>query len=498
MVGIRDKNNMIESGDMYVSSFLDTMKNILASNPNYTVNFEILNWDECCQADLASGNGFIISTHTLKKDITSDDSIYSRKFGTSWGDVNPFIERYRCKCQNPDIMGKLFEGHICPLCHSPVEFVDSNLDITGWIKLTKYKIIQPAMYVFLANLIGKKDLDDIIAFKRKPNKDGIFEELVPDKKNPYRGIGMAEFYNQFDEITEFFLKKKKHQEAYDFIYENIDSVFTASIPVYSFLLRPAKVDGDSFNFTGVNKIYAILAMNAQKLNEKSERQVAQILRYLYKIQQDVIKLYNYILEEIKPKKGIIRGSILGGRMNFTARFIILPMADDNMDIDEISLPYLGFMELFKAEIVNMITRINNCTIHEAESKWNSACLNFDEKVYSIMEYLINNTKNGIRVLLNRNPTLEYGSIQLMRVAKVKRDIEDFTMSLPLNILKNFNADFDGDVMNVFSIKEQFVLDCLDTVFSPNYMFIDRNDGLFNESMNLFKDQIIVLNQINKI
>ena len=53
-------------------------------------------------------------------------------------------------------------------------------------------------------------------------------------------------------------------------------------------------------------------------------------------------------------------------------------------------------------------------------------------------------KNGDIVLLNRQPTLHKGSMMAMEV--VIRDSKTIRMNLA--VCKSFNADFDGDEMNL--------------------------------------------------
>ena len=76
---------------------------------------------------------------------------------------------------------------------------------------------------------------------------------------------------------------------------------------------------------------------------------------------------------------------------------------------------------------------------------------------------------------------------------------DFTMSLPLRILPVLNGDFDGDNLTIVSLKTKQLIREYDRVFNPRKsMYISRNDGLFNEDFNLFKDQIIGLYEFNNV
>ena len=73
------------------------------------------------------------------------------------------------------------------------------------------------------------------------------------------------------------------------------------------------------------------------------------------------------------------------------------------------------------------------------------------------------------------------------------------MALPLQILKTMNADFDGDILNVVSLKTEELAKSFNKAFNPKYnLFISRNNGLFNSDMNLFKDQLIGLYEFNNI
>ena len=57
---------------------------------------------------------------------------------------------------------------------------------------------------------------------------------------------------------------------------------------------------------------------------------------------------------------------------------------------------------------------------------------------------------------------------------------NYTMSVPLQVLRGLAADFDGDVLNIFMIiNEEFYKAC-NAIFNPrNNMYISHNNGLSN-------------------
>ena len=412
------------------------------------VKLNILNLDDERKKDLKKGKAFIVKD---KKPLDKANKktmygIYSPLFGTDTSDDEGYKERYSCSCG--EIQGNMFEGEKCHKCKTKVKFVDVDLEIYAYVKLKKFKLINPIMYVHISRIIGAKRLIEILKYPNEIDADGeiVFPEKT--KENPYANIGFVDFVKNFDEILEFFAKKQ-HKETYDIIRDNRDKVFTKSIPVYSFVLRPTLLQGENMFINKVNTLYqgiSVKVLNVNKIVKDGnvENEIAAINRKLYGAQYLVNQVYLHIMEELKDKNGVIRGSIMGGRVNFSARNVIVPYVD-NLKMDEVELPYLTFLELFKQEIINVMVKLDRISINDAFEKWFYAKLKFNKRVYEIMNYIMQNTKGGLRILINRNPTLVLGSIWCVRIAKVKEDYNDYTMSIPLDIIGPPNADFDGEI-----------------------------------------------------
>ena len=72
--------------------------------------------------------------------------------------------------------------------------------------------------------------------------------------------------------------------------------------------------------------------------------------------------------------------------------------------------------------------------------------------------------------------------------------DNYTMSVPLQILKPLAGDFDGDVLNILYIINQAFASKAEVVFSPKYaMMISHDDGKFDSSLNHSRDTLIMLN-----
>lgn len=459
---------------------------------------EEINWTEEFRKDIITKRGFIVKAKAFDKFKNAEmDGIHSPRFGTTWSDDNAFAERYKCACGT--LMGKLYEGETCPYCKTKVQFVDIDLNKYAWyVLLHDYYIIQPAMFKKLESFIGKRNLAEIVEFKYVMDRDGYFKAPEEqDKKKPYYGIGMYQFCKQFDDIMEYYKSKRKNKlDVYENIMQNKEKVFTQYIPVYSAILRPVFLSDEDYSYTKIDRKYNSLYGNILNLNKEAKMTVAteeKINKNLFKAQMKLNEIYKLIFDNMDQKDGWIRENILGGRINFSARNVITP--DTSLRADQIRLPYLTFLMLYQAEIINLMVKINGVSFTTATNEWNLAQTQFNPKVYEIMKYIIKHTKHKVKVLVNRNPTINFGSIMAVNVIDIKQDFDDLSMSLSAQVLTPFNADFDGDVLNIYDLKSNEFKKEFSRIFNPRKsMFINRNDGLFDDSCSLIKDQMIGLYQ----
>ena len=125
----------------------------------------------------------------------------------TWEDEEAFAERYSCKCK--ELKGRVYEGEICPVCGTEVKFRDVDLKIFGWIKLHGYYIIQPIFFRMLKSIMGNQ-LNEIIEFDKEITRDGLLVDKK-SKSNPFKGIGLIEFKERFDEILDYYWHKKKNK-----------------------------------------------------------------------------------------------------------------------------------------------------------------------------------------------------------------------------------------------------------------------------------------------
>ncbi len=167
-----------------------------------------------------------------------------------------------------------------------------------------------------------------------------------------------------------------------------------------------------------------------------------------------------ITERIKGKEGRIRKNLAGKRVNYSARTVISP--DPFMKINEVGVPYEIAKVVTVAETVNDLNIESLKKLVEKGEEYPGAnyVIRPDGKRKKITpelkEEIINeitpgykierHLQNGDVVLFNRHPSLHRGSL----MAHFVKISEGRTFRLHPAVAAPYNADFDGDEMNIHS------------------------------------------------
>ena len=479
----------------------------------YETFIELIDFDKEREKDLATNKGFIVeSTKSIKKDIKAQNGIFSPKFGQTLQDVNPFIDRYKCECGH--LRGRINSGMICPECHKRCRYVDDDFSYFGWMVLNDpYMIIHPAFYKKIESFLGKggsvqgiarTKLDNIIDIADKEDVEKFYKVQKNVKEEPFFGIGMLEFHERFDEIIEFYLNKSKSNQNkvayYNDIQDHRDMVFTHSIPVFSTLLRPVDIRDGTMSYEPTNALYTMMNKLVGVINKtKTAMQRSPKIKnkQLFNLQKKFMSLYDELSTILSGKKGDFR-CLLGGRCNFTSRCVIVQ--DASLRIDEVTLPITALIIALEQRIKNILHRFYNIQPADAHTEWYNAVLEPNDKIKGIVQSIIDDCKmkgmRGLPVIINRNPTIAYGSILAMYCVGFT---DSFSMGVPLQPLPLMCADFDGDVLNILIPINETFIKLIWSKFNPrNVMYISRNDGYFNPSVSMQRDTLINANTFARL
>jgi len=254
------------------------------------------------------------------------------------------------------------------------------------------------------------------------------------------------------------------------------------IPVIPPDLRPlVLLDSGNFATSDLNDLYRRIINRNNRLRKLVDLNAPEVIIRNEKrmLQQSVDALFDNnrckrpvlgssnrplksLTDMIKGKQGRFRENLLGKRVDYSARSVIV--VGPKLKLHQCGLPKKIALELFQPFIIRRLKELGHAdTIKSAKKMLERK----DEEVWDILEQVIQNHP----VLLNRAPTLHRMGIQGFEPILV----EGNAIHLHPLSCKGFNADFDGDQMAVhlpLSIEAQVEAHTL--LLSTNNIFAPSN------------------------
>ena len=165
-----------------------------------------------------------------------------------------------------------------------------------------------------------------------------------------------------------------------------------------------------------------------------------------------------IRQRLKGKEGRIRGNLMGKRVDFSARTVITP--DPTIGIDELGVPIKIAMDLTRPIQVNRFN-INELyryvrngpdvhpgakTVINMKKQRQYSLKNVDRSLIrlEIGDIVRRHMIDGDWILFNRQPSLHKMSMMGHKVCVTPGE----TFRLNITVTSPYNADFDGDEMNM--------------------------------------------------
>ncbi len=227
------------------------------------------------------------------------------------------------------------------------------------------------------------------------------------------------------------------------------------LPVLPPDLRPlVSLDGGKFAVSDVNDLYRRVINRNQRLKRLVELEAPEIIVRNEKrmLQESVDALFDNgrranavkgankrplksLSEIIKGKQGRFRQNLLGKRVDFSGRSVIV--VGPSLRMDQCGLPKKMALELFKPHLIAKLEDKGYATTVKAAKNMIEAKTN---EVWECLAEIV----DGYPVLLNRAPTLHKLSIQAFH----PKLIDGKAIQLHPLVCAAFNADFDGDQMAV--------------------------------------------------
>ncbi|MFA5048215.1 MAG: DNA-directed RNA polymerase subunit beta' [Patescibacteria group bacterium] len=231
-----------------------------------------------------------------------------------------------------------------------------------------------------------------------------------------------------------------------------------TIPVIPPDLRPmVPLDGGRFATSDLNDLYRrvinrnnrlkqLLDLNAPEVITRNEKRMLQeavdaLIDNNARHGKTVVastgqkRMLKSLADILKGKQGRFRQNLLGKRIDYSGRSVIV--VGPNLNLDQCGIPKVMALELFKPFIISKL--IARGIVHNIRSANRYVEARHDE-VWDILEEVVKDA----HVMLNRAPTLHRLGIQAFKPIL----IEGLAIQVHPLVCAAFNADFDGDQMAV--------------------------------------------------
>jgi len=327
---------------------------------------------------------------------------------------------------------------------------DASYDSNGENPVAKYDVLNEEQFQHLNTYFAHSGFDarmggEIIKeLLAELDLVEIMMQLKEDIKNT-RAVAKRKTIIKRLKVIESFLDSDNRPEWMMLTY----------LPVLPPDLRPlVSLDGGKFAVSDVNDLYRRVINRNQRLKRLVELNAPEIIVRNEKrmLQEAVDALFDNgrrgnsvkgankrplksLSEIIKGKQGRFRQNLLGKRVDFSGRSVIVVGPD--LKMDECGLPKKMALELFKPHVMAKLEDKGHAsTLKEAKKK-------IEQKSTEVWECL-EEVVESYPVLLNRAPSLHKLSIQAFH----PRLIDGKAIQLHPLVCAAFNADFDGDQMAV--------------------------------------------------
>ena len=347
---------------------------------------------------------------------------------------------------------------------------------TGESNLKEGKILTEKEYKLYKQLYGNR-------FEALMGAEAILKLLEKINLEELR----VELEKELDDVSSSQKRKKvvkRLKIVRDFIASNNkpEWMILKNVPVIPADLRPmVQLDGGRFATSDLNDLYRrvinrnnrlkkLLEIKAPEIVVKNEKRMLQeavdALIDNGRRGKPVVAQNNRELKSLsdmlKGKQGRFRQNLLGKRVDYSARSVIV--VGPSLKMNQCGIPKKMALELYKPFIMReLVKRELASNIKTAKKLVEEA----DDKVWDVIEDVIQDHP----VLLNRAPALHRLSIQAFEPVL----IEGKAIRLHPLVCSAFNADFDGDQMAVhLMLSPEAIMEAKLLMLAPNNIISPSN------------------------
>ena len=411
-----------------------------------------------------------------------------------------------CSCGH--LEGGYNLGRQCPVCHTVVSLPsEGEIDLRTWIRVPEGVdgFILPVVYVQLNNLIsgtGFNILEFILNTRSKlPAKlhKTVAKKLeILEKGGIERGLN--NFIRNFDLVLNVLpsLAGIKGVEYASHLIKIQDRIFPQYLPMPTkamLILETTHLGAYADNDSITGAIDAARTIASLSVPKQRPNSIPALESKIVGVIQNLAQYYMMTIKSgYSSKKGWFRGQLFSSRSHWCMRAVATSIFGPH-HYQELHIPWSSGLELLKIHLVSKLIHKLDYDVRKAYALVENSGNVYDKLLDQLMQELIaeapkinynleedldyyrwlgldeeqiklvKRPESGLKAICQRNPSLDELSAQLCYITKVKTDLTDKTLSLSVITLKGYNADFDGDEMNVTLAVTKESIDALDNLNS---------------------------------
>jgi hypothetical protein len=384
-------------------------------------------------------------------------------------------------CLGGHIGGEAILGEMCPTCSTRVtNLVDRAVETGVWIAPPTgvNGFIHPEIWNILSPRLTPLKSFSMMSWVCDPNYSETlpaYAAILEEYKRVHKR-GLNYVLENFDDVIHFIMSSKlcnklSLQDKADiqlFLIQNRDKVVQQYLPLPSaiFVVSEKTAMGtyaDEKTTALLDAVYMVTSTYGSPIALTQRQRESHAARFI----SSVGSCYQNICTKfIGGKYGLVRRQQIGSRLHFSGRAVITSLSDSH-HYEELHVPWAFAVQIMEPHLCAKLTR-RGFSVDEAYAFLEDHTLNWNPLLRELFDELIAESPplegfpegifqdldedptllRGIPCILQRNPSLTRGSAQCLRITTIKDDIDDFTISLSNMILVAYNADFDGDELNL--------------------------------------------------
>ena len=311
------------------------------------------------------------------------------------------------------------------------------------------------IYQALKNINLEEKLTEIRHFSVRFKEAAGYKKELEDKPISSRSAASTNYIHSSCRDIELFLMKIRIFEHFHATKSKPQWMILYAVPVAPPGLRPMiQLETGKFASSDLNELYRRIIIRNNRLMKlieifapdviiKNEKRMLQesvdILidngRRGKKITDLNNKPFKSLSEIIEGKQGRFRQNLLGKRVDYSGRSVII--VGPTLKLHECGIPYEIAVELFQPHLINKYLNLGYAGSLKGAKR---IIQNYELITWKVLEKILIDTP----VLLNRAPTLHRLGIQAFQPILISgRAIKLHPLVCPA-----FNADFDGDQMAI--------------------------------------------------